>query len=111
MEESPVIKRALNRKSIREYKEKSPEEEVVKKIVRAGQQAPFVAQLSSLLLSRNREENKFDAPLLFTFCVDFHRMELIMEKRGWEMISNDLIALIFGMQDAAYKGRQNTFER
>ena len=29
-------------------------------------------------------------------------MELIMEKRGWDFFSNDLIALIFGMQDAAY---------
>ncbi|MCK4656423.1 MAG: nitroreductase family protein, partial [candidate division Zixibacteria bacterium] len=38
----------LNRKSIRKYKDESPSDEVIETIVRAGQQAPFAAQLCSV---------------------------------------------------------------
>jgi nitroreductase len=43
----------------------------------------------------------FGAPLLFTICVDFHRMELVMARRGWKMVTNDLSMLFFGLQDAS----------
>jgi len=70
-------------------------------VVRAGQQAPFAMQLCSLLLSRNRKKNPFRAPLLFTVCVDSHRHEQVMARRGWKMAMNDLSLLVFGIQDAA----------
>jgi hypothetical protein len=38
-------------------------------------------QLGSVLLSRDAGRNVFGAPLLFTICVDIHRMEKIMELR------------------------------
>lgn len=96
-----VIETMLNRKSIRRYREDAPSDEVIATIVRAGQQAPFAHQMGSLLLSRNREENPFKAPLLFTICVDSHRHERVMSKRKWRMVTNDLSLLFFGIQDAS----------
>lgn len=96
-----IIETMLNRKSIRQYKDESPADEVVQTIVRAGQQAPFAYQLCSLLLSRHQEKNPFKAPLLFTVCVDSHRLELVMAQRNWRMVTNDLSLLLFGIQDAA----------
>jgi nitroreductase len=98
---NPVIETLLNRKSIREYTDQSPSDEVIATVVRAGQQAPFAYQFCSLLLSRNRDKNPFGAPLLFTLCVDSHRFERIMARRHWQMAQNDLSLLLFGIQDAA----------
>jgi hypothetical protein len=53
------------------------------------------------LLSRHKERNPFGAPLLFTICVDLHKMEQIMARRNWQMVTNDLSLLFFGIQDAA----------
>lgn len=98
---NPVVETMLKRKSIRKYGEESPSEEVIKTIVRAGQQAPFASQFYSVLLSRNRERHPFKAPLLFTICVDLHKMECVMAKRNWQMVAYDLSLLLFGIQDAA----------
>lgn len=100
-----VIDYMLKRKSTRKFAEEMPSDEVLESIVRAGQQAPFVAQLYSILLSRERKRNAFHAPLLFTFCIDLNRMEIIMKKRGWKMITNDLLMFIFGIQDATLAGQ------
>jgi nitroreductase len=101
MPSNPVIETMMNRKSIRQYTDQSPSDEVIATLVRAGQQAPFAYQLCSLLLSRQRDQNPFGAPLLFTICVDSHRFEQIMAKRNWTMVQNDLSLLFFGVQDAA----------
>ena len=97
---NPVVTTLLNRKSIRQYTPELPSDEIIETIVRAGQQAPFAGQLGSVLLARNKP-NPFDAPLLFTICVDLHRLELIMARRGWKLVMNDLSILFFGIQDAA----------
>jgi FMN reductase (NADPH) len=97
---NPVIDTLLNRKSIRRYKDEVPSDEVVETIVRSGQQAPFAYQMGSLLLSRDRACNPFKAPLLFTICIDSHRHEVVMARRGWRMVQNDLSLLLFGIQDA-----------
>jgi FMN reductase (NADPH) len=99
MEKNAVIESILNRKSIRRYTDEMPSDEVIHTIVRAGQQAPFASQNYSVLLSRMKRL-PFDAPLLFTICVDLHKIELIMRRRGWKLVSNDLFSLIFGIQDA-----------
>jgi nitroreductase len=92
----------LRRKSIRRYTPEVPSDEVVTTIVRAGQQAPFAAQLGSLLLSRKQQQNPFGAPLLFTICADIYRLERIMAVRNWKLVTNDLSLLLFAVQDAAY---------
>lgn len=101
MEKNVVVGTMLQRKSIRRYTDQMPSDEVIETVARAGQQAPFAHQLCSLLLSRHREENPFHAPLLFTVCVDAHRMERVMARRDWELVTNDLSLLLFGIQDAA----------
>jgi FMN reductase (NADPH) len=97
---NPVIETLLNRKSIRKYTDEVPPDEVVETIVLSGQQAPFAYQMGSLLLSRDRAHNPFKAPLLFTICIDSHRHEVIMARRGWRMVQNDLSLLLLGIQDA-----------
>jgi FMN reductase (NADPH) len=99
---NPVIETLLNRKSIRHYTDESPPDEIVMAIVQAGQQAPFASQLYSLLLSRKeRKRHPFKAPLLFTICVDCHKLELFMTRRNWQVVTNDLSLLLFGIQDAS----------
>jgi len=92
----------MQRKSIRTYTDVEPTDEVLETVVRAGQQAPFAAQLCSLLLRRDRSRNPFGAPWLFTICVDLHRMEQVMAYRKWKRKMSDLLALLLGIQDAAY---------
>jgi FMN reductase (NADPH) len=98
---NPVIQTMLNHKSIREFTDESPSDEVVETIVRTGQQAPFASQYYSVLLSRNKKRNPWKAPLLFTICIDSHKFEHIMSRRNWKLTTNDLTLLIFGIQDAA----------
>jgi len=78
-----------------------PSDEVIKTIVRAGQQAPFATQCYSILLSRNLKENPYRAPLLFTICIDSHKFELIMARKNWKLIMNDLALMLLAIQDAA----------
>jgi nitroreductase len=99
--DNPVIKTMMNHRSVRKYKPDQPPDEIVETVVRAGQQAPFASQLYSVLLTRKRKA-PFGAPLWFTICVDFYRLERFMKIRGWEVKTNDLSLLFFGIQDAAY---------
>jgi len=96
---NPIIESMLKRKSVRKYTDQKPTDEEINTIVHAGQQAPFSAQLCSVLLSRKKAP--YGAPLWFTFCVDMHRMELIMAKRGWTVVESDLSLLLMGIQDVA----------
>jgi nitroreductase len=63
MKPNTVIEQMLVRKSIRKYTDREPSDDVVEAIVRAGQQAPFAAQLGSVLLKRDRDSTPFRAPL------------------------------------------------
>jgi nitroreductase len=101
MPSNPIVEAMLSRKSIRKYRPDAPSDETVGTVVRAGQQAPFAYQMGSLLLSRQIERNPFHAPLLFTICIDSHRLELILAHRGWTMVECDLSVLLLGIQDAA----------
>lgn len=101
MPSNPAIEAMLRRKTIRSYTDRSPADGVVTTIVQAGQQAPFASQLYSLLLSRNRERNPFEAPLLFTICIDLHKLDLVMARRNWQVVTNDLMLILFGAQDAS----------
>ncbi len=100
MQSNPIIDAMLRRKSIRKYTKEMPSDEVIRAIVRAGMQAPFASQSYSVLLSRRKKGIAWGAPLEFVICIDSYKLERIMEKRGWKMISNDLMILLFGLQDA-----------
>jgi len=98
--ENPVIQTMLNHRSVRKYTKEKPGDETIQTIVQAGQQAPFASQLYSVLLTRKKAP--FGAPLWFTICVDLYKLERFMKLRGWEVVTNDLTLLFFGIQDAAY---------
>lgn len=98
---NPTIENMMNRASIRSYTEQEPTQEELETIVRAGQQAPFASQLGSLLLKRDRANTPFNAPLYFIVCVDAHKWEQIMARRGWQMVASDLHLMLIGLQDAA----------
>jgi len=89
----------MHRKSIRKYRDEIPSDEVIETIVRAGMQAPFASQLYSLLMSKSRK-SYWGAPLLFTICVDCHKLKLFMDRRQWKQKTNDLFLLLLGFQDA-----------
>jgi FMN reductase (NADPH) len=97
---NPVLETMLNHRSVRKYTAEKPSDEVIQTIVRAAQQAPFASQLYSLLLSRKGRQ-PFGAPITFTVCVDFYKLERFMERRSWKRVANDLDMLFFGLQDAS----------
>lgn len=101
---NPVIETMMNRKSIRKYKPDVPSAEVIETIVRAGQQAPFASQMCSIILTRDKENIPWGAPISFIFCIDSYKLERIMAKRGWSMITNDLFLLLLGLQDVTLMG-------
>jgi nitroreductase len=102
MKTNQTIQTLLAHKSIRTYTEEQPSDEIITTLVKAGQQAAFAYQAYSVLLSRDRKKNTFNAPLLFTICVDSHKFELIMAKRNWKRVTNDLSFLLLAIQDACY---------
>ena len=102
MQTNPVVDAMLSHRSVRKYTDEMPPDDTIETVVRAGQQAPFAAQLGSVLLQRGGKGIPFGAPLLFTILVDVHRLELVMARRGWTMKMNDLSLLVFGIQDACY---------
>jgi len=97
---NPVIETMLKHRSVRKYTTEKPTDEIIQTIVKAGQQAPFASQLYSVLLTRRKAP--YLAPLWFTICVDLYKMERFMKLRSWEVVTNDLSLLFFGIQDAAY---------
>ena len=99
---NPVIDCMMDHKSIRDYKDELPSDEVIETIVRAAQQAPFASQSYSFLLSKDKDKHPFRAPLLFTVCVDMYKFQRIMKIRGWKRRTNDLNSMWMGLQDASY---------
>jgi FMN reductase (NADPH) len=97
-----TIETLMNHRSIRQYTDEVPSDEIVETIVKAGQQAAFAGQLGSMIISKNKDKHPLGAPLYFIICVDIHRMQEVMKKRNWKMISSDAAMLLFGMQDASY---------
>jgi len=101
LKHNEVIDLLLKRKSVRKFKETTPDEETIETIVRAGQQAPFASQLYSVVY-QSGGKYAFQAPLWFLICADVHKLELFMKCRGWEIVTNDVTLLLFALQDASY---------
>ncbi len=97
-----VIENLMNHRSIREYEDESLADEDIEMIVKAGRQAAFVSQMYSVIMERDEDDIPFGAPVLFTICVDINKLEKMMDKREWDLITNDVTLLFFGIQDAAY---------
>jgi nitroreductase len=95
-----IIDTMLNHKSVRKYTDETPSDEIIQTVVRAGMQAAFAAQVYSVLLRRNIKGIAWGAPLEFFICADSHKLETIMARRNWTMVSNDLSMLLYAIQDA-----------
>ena len=102
MQTNAVIETMMGHRSIRKYTDEAIDSDILNTIIRAGQQAAFAYQVYSVIISRQKDKNPFKAPVLLTICVDLYKFERIMEKRGWKMATNDLTALMFGIEDASY---------
>lgn len=96
-----VLDSIMSRSSSRKFLEKMPDDDTINQLALAAVRAPFIGQLYSILLSRHGK-HPFGAPLSFTFCLDFHKLELIMAKREWNLVSNNISAIIAGVQDVAF---------
>lgn len=101
MQGNSIIDAMMKRKSVRKYKPDMPDMELIKTIVRAGQQAPFASQLYSVILC-TKGKFAFGAPFSLIICIDAHKLEMFMHKRGWSIKTNTLTLLLLGMQDASY---------
>jgi nitroreductase len=97
---NPTIDAMMSRRSVRKFTSQKLDDEILETIVRAGLQAPFAGQLCSLIYTR-RSHLPFHGAVMFTICVDIHRMEVIMARREWKTVSNNLSLLVFGIQDAS----------
>jgi len=97
-----TIETLMNHRSIREYEDKNLSDEEIEEIVKAGRQAAFVSQMYSVIMERNKKDIPFGAPVLFTICVDINKLEKMMDKRDWDIVTNDVTLLLFGIQDASY---------
>jgi FMN reductase (NADPH) len=96
-----TIRLMLRHASIRHFRQDELDDDIIEIIARAGRQAAFASQLYSVLLTRDRARIPYGAPALFTICVDTHKLEVVMARRGWSLVTNDLSLLLFGIQDAA----------
>lgn len=94
-----VTELMLNHRSVRKYKKDCPPDELVRSILRAGQQAAFAYQGYSFLMTK-KGNIPFKAPILITACIDLNKFSRIMKKRGWALKQNDIAQLLFGLQDA-----------
>ena len=98
---NPVLSTILSRKSVRRYKDIPVDKKTIEEIVKAGQQAPFASQLYSVIYSV-KGGFAFNAPVWFLICLDANKLELVMKKRKWPLITNNLTLLLLGLQDASY---------
>jgi nitroreductase len=99
---NPVLETMMNHRSVRKFKTRCPSLATIRTIAPAGRQAAFSSQLYSVIYIKKGTHAPFKAPLTFYVCVDAHKLELFMKKRGWTLVTNDLTLLLFGIQDACY---------
>jgi nitroreductase len=102
----------MNRASIRKYKDQEVPRDLIERLARAGQQAPFTGQMYSLIVTtdaRRREEAArilgapvLRAPVFMLVCVDFRKLEKFISYRGRANRADDPGLIFLGLQDAAY---------
>jgi len=105
----------MRRASVRRFTDREVPAEVLERLARAGQQAPFTGQMYSLIITaeRSRRERLSDvfgpmvarAPVFMLICVDFRKLEKFIAYRGRTNLADDLGLLFLGIQDASYAGQ------
>jgi len=110
-----VLGTIMNRASVRRFEEREVPREVIERVARAGQQAPFTGQMYSFLVTtdpgrRERLSKVFGrlvvrAPVFMLLCVDFRKLEKFIAYRGRRNQMDDLGMLFLGIQDVSYAGQ------
>ena len=100
------------RASIRRFEERGVPEEIIEKILGAGQRAPYTGQQCSVIVTTDPEKRKQvgewlgylprSAPLYLLFCVDFRRLGKIVARYGRELRFANIALLWWGIQDVCY---------
>lgn len=110
--ENAVIDVIMQRATVRSFQDKDVPDEVIWKLARAAQQAPFTGQMYAFIYTRDAEKKETlaahlgrfikDAPVFVLFCVDFRKLEKFIAAKGRQNAAGDLQMLFLGIQDVAY---------
>jgi len=112
---SSVYETIMNRASVRRFEEREVPRELIERLARAGQQAPFTGQMYSFVVATDRTRRQklaelfgpmvAAAPAFMLICVDFRKLEKFIAFRGRRNRADDLGLLFLGIQDASYAGQ------
>ena len=113
--DNPVMQNLTTRASVRRFTDQEISDELIAKIVRAGQQAPFTGQMYSVVATKKPElkekMSSFFGPLpkngnvFMLICVDFNRLESFISAKNRVNSFDDQWMMILGIQDASYFGQ------
>jgi nitroreductase len=109
-----ILKAMHSHTSIRKYKNKEVEEEKLMKVLEAATRASTSGNMQpySIIVTTDEKVKKellphhfdqsmvMDAPVLITFCADFHRMRLWLERNSAPMNFDNMMSFLIGMIDA-----------
>ncbi|NLK01131.1 MAG: hypothetical protein GX318_07840 [Clostridia bacterium] len=107
-----VLDAILNRATVRSYLDKDVSDEIIEKLAKAAQQAPFTGQMYAFIYTKDQEKRDIlseefghfiaEAPVFILFCMDFRKLEKFIAYKGRENASSDIQMLFLGIQDVAY---------
>jgi nitroreductase len=110
--EDQVLRTIMRRASVRQFEQRGVAREVVERLARAGQQAPFTGQMYSFVVTadpgRRRALSEIfgplavRAPVFMLISLDFRKLEKFIAYRGRRNQMDDLGMVFLGIQDAAY---------
>lgn len=102
----------LERSTVRSFLEKDVTDEVIERLARAAQQAPFTGQMYAFIYTRDKAKKETlsrylgrfisQAPVFVLFCMDFRKLEKFIAFKNRENRANDLEMLFLGIQDVSY---------
>lgn len=102
----------LSRATVRSFLNKDVPDDLVQKMARAAQQAPFTGQMYAFVYTRDKEKKEVlskhlggfikTAPVFVLFCLDFRKLEKFIAYKGRENKASDTQMLFLGIQDVSY---------
>ncbi len=113
MTQNQVLDVLMSRRSIRRFQDRPVTEDQVRTIVRAGQRAPAAGEFCSVVWVRGEEKRKEleallpsfpickNAPVALIVCVDFNKVEKVVQLGGRQMQHDSLMLFLAALQDAA----------
>lgn len=112
MDTNQVLEVIMNRASVRSYLDKDVPDEILWKLTRAAQQAPFTGQMYAFIYTRDKAKKDIlskhlgrfiaQAPVFVLCCIDFRKLERFIAYKGRQNRASDVQMLFLGIQDVAY---------